>query len=78
MIGKLTYDQIDQLIEVMNSSNNNLRQVLEYYSNDNELGLKTSKLLQFCNDVDRYINNLKEMVILNKDADVIIDRLKNQ
>lgn len=78
MIGKLTYDQIDQLIEVMNSSNNNLRQVLEYYSNDNELGLKTSKLLQFCNDVDRYINNLKEMVILNKDADVIIDRLKSQ
>lgn len=76
MIGKLTYEQIEQLITELLSSNENLRKTLEYYSSDAELSLKTNKLLQFCNDIERYVSNLKEMLELNKDADLVINRLK--
>ena len=76
MIGKLTYEQIEQLITELLSSNENLRKALEYYNSDAELSLKTNKLLQFCNDIERYVSNLKEMLELNKDADLVINRLK--
>ena len=76
MIGKLTYEQIEQLITELLSSNENLRKALEYYSSDAELSLKTNKLLQFCNDIERYVSNLKEMLELNKDVDLVINRLK--
>ena len=76
MMGKLTYDQVEQLLTVIVNSNTNLRTVLNYYSTDSELGLKTNKLLQFCNELDRYVENLKETVTLNKDVDSVIDRLK--
>lgn len=76
MMGKLTYDQVEQLLTVIVNSNTNLRTVLNYYSTDSELGLKTNKLLQFCNELDRYVENLKETVALNKDVDSVIDRLK--
>jgi hypothetical protein len=75
-MGKLTYDQVEQLLTVIVNSNTNLRTVLNYYSTDSELGLKTNKLLQFCNELDRYVENLKETVALNKDVDSVIDRLK--
>ncbi len=76
MIGKLTYEQIEELSNTIITSNENLRKSLEYYNSDEELSLKANKLLQFCNDLERYVNNLKEMVNLNKDADVVINRLK--
>ena len=76
MIGKLTYEQIEQLITTINTSNENLRKSLEYYNSDEELSLKVNKLLQFCNDLERYVNNLRDMVNLNKDADIVINRLK--
>lgn len=78
MIGKLTYDQIDLLVTNLLASNNNLRGVLQYYSSDEALSLKTNKLLQFCSDVERYAENLKNMVELNKDVDEVINRLKEQ
>lgn len=78
MIGKLTYEQIDELITKLLTSNANLRKTLEYYSTDDNLALKTNKLLQFCNDVEHYTENLKEMVNLNKDVDQVISRLKQE
>ncbi len=76
MIGKLTYDQIEEIVNQLLSSNTNLRKALEYYSSDSELSLKTNKLLQFCNDIERYSTNLREMVELNKDAELVVNRLK--
>ena len=78
MIGNLTYEQIEQLIQSLSNSNTNLRKTLEYYNNDNELTSKTNKLLQFSNELDKYINSLNDMVNLNKDADIVINRLKEQ
>lgn len=76
MIGKLTYDQIEEIVNQLLSSNNDLRKTLEYYSSDSELSLKTNKLLQFCNEIERYSTNLREMVELNKDAELVVNRLK--
>lgn len=78
MIGKLTYEQIEELITNLLTSNTHLRTSLEYYSTNEELALKTNKLLQFCNDIEHYTENLKEMVTLNKDVDKVINRLKEQ
>lgn len=78
MIGKLTYEQIEELLTGLTTSNTNLRGSLEYYSSDEELALKTNKLLQFCNEIDRYTENLRNMMELNKDVDKVINRIKEQ
>ena len=78
MIGKLTYEQIEELLTGLTTSNTNLRGTLEYYNTDEELSLRTNKLLQFCNEIDRYTENLRNMVDLNKDVDKVINRLKEQ
>ena len=74
MIGNLTYQQIEELLEKLSLSNNNLRTSLEQYNTDSELTAKANKLLQFSNELEKYINNLKDMVNLNKDVDIeVID-----
>lgn len=78
MIGNLTYQQIEELLEKLSLSNNNLRTSLEQYNTDSELTAKANKLLQFSNELEKYINNLKDMVNLNKDVDIVINRLKQQ
>lgn len=78
MIGKLSYEQIDEVISKLLSANINLRKALEYYNHDSELSLKTSKLFQLCNDIERYTNNLKQMIELNRDVDIVIDRIKQK
>ena len=78
MIGKLTYDQLDELTEKLSTSNTNLRSSLEFYNTDSDLASKTNKLLQFSNELEKYINNLKSIISLNKDADIVINRLKEQ
>ena len=47
MIGNLTYQQIEELLEKLSLSNNNLRTSLEQYNTDSELTAKANKLLQF-------------------------------
>lgn len=77
MIGKLTYEQIEQLTAILSTSSSNLRELLNSYQNNPELGPRTDKMLNFCSDVDKYINQLTSTLKLNKDADIVIERIKN-
>ena len=76
MIGKLTYDQINEIIDILSNSNNDLRSILSSYTGDDSISARANKLLNFCNDLDVYIANLNDTVSLNQDADSVVSRLK--
>lgn len=78
MIGKLSYAQIEEIIMTLENSNNNLKSLLiKYNKNDDDISMRTTKLLKFCDEIDQYINKLKDMLTLNRDVDIVINRLKN-
>ena len=74
MIGNLSYEEIENLITIMASSSENIRSVLNSYNNN--ISSRTEKMLHFCSDIDKYIANLKDNILLNKDADIVIERIK--
>lgn len=78
MIGKLTYEEIEQIIALLTESSNNVRLVLDSYQNNPEISSRTEKMLHFCSDVDKYVDNLKNTIKLNKDADIVVNRIKEE
>ena len=78
MIGKLSYEQVEQILMNISTSSNNLRSFLESFSGDDQISLRAKKALGFCNEVDKYVSNLSDVIELNKDVDKIIDRLKEK
>ena len=76
MIGNLSYEEIENLITIMASSSENIRSVLNSYQDNNNISSRTEKMLHFCSDIDKYIANLKDNILLNKDADIVIERIK--
>ena len=75
MLGKLNYEQVDSIIQLIDNSTNDLRQVLGKYNNGDALSVKAVKLLDFCGELDKYCENLKSKVQLNKDAEIVVNRL---
>lgn len=78
MIGKLTYEEIEQIITLLTESSNNVRLVLDSYQNNPEISSRTEKMLHFCSDIDKYVDNLKNTIKLNKDADIVVNRIKEE
>ena len=78
MIGKITYEQVEELLKILSVSSNGVREFVSKYNGDDNISLKAKKVLNFCNDLDKYISNLSAKVILNKDADKIIEELKSK
>ena len=76
MIGNLSYEEIENLITIMASSSENIRSVLNSYQDNNNISSRIEKMLHFCSDIDKYIANLKDNILLNKDADIVIERIK--
>ena len=68
MIGNLSYEEIENLITIMASSSENIRSVLNSYQDNNNISSRTEKMLHFA--------NLKDNILLNKDADIVIERIK--
>ncbi|MBR4618273.1 MAG: hypothetical protein IKO49_03110 [Bacilli bacterium] len=77
MIGKLSYSQINEIINMLNTSNANLKTILSKYNNNDNISIKAHKLLSFCNDLDQYIINLENSVSMNQQADNVVNRLKD-
>ena len=76
MIGKLTYEQLTEIINTLSASNESLKSVLVQYSNgEDAVSIKANKLLKFCSDVEQYIAKLNDNITLNKDVDNVINRL---
>lgn len=78
MIGKLRYEEIEQLIAVLSNSTNNVRQVLNSYQNNEEIAPRTEKMLHFCSDIEKYIQQLNNTIKLNKDSDIVIERIRQE
>ena len=78
MIGKITYDQIEDLLNNLITSSNNIREFASKYNGDDNISFKAKKVLNFCNDLDKYTTSLYDRVNLNKDADKIIQELKDK
>lgn len=47
MIGKLTYDQIEEILNILSTSSNNLKEFLEKYNGTDMISTKSKKLLTF-------------------------------
>ncbi len=75
MIGKLTYEQIDELVQRLSTSTQTLKSILSQCSGSDAVAIRATKLLKFCNEVEQYIAKLNESVNLNKDVDNVVNRL---
>lgn len=79
MIGKLTYDQIEEILTTISNASNNLRTFLDNYSSGTDtIAMKAKKVITFCNEVDRYVEKTKDSIELNKDVDKVINELKEK
>lgn len=78
MIGKLTYDQVTELLNTLITSSNNVREFANKFNGEDSISIKAKKVLNFCNDLDKYIVSLSDKVTLSKDADKIIQELKSK
>jgi prefoldin subunit 5 len=76
MIGKLTYDQIEEILNILSTSSNNLKDFLENYNGTDMISTKSKKVVNFCNELDKYIANMKSNISINKDADKVVNDLK--
>lgn len=75
MMGKITYDQVNELLGMLSTSSNNIREFVGKYNGNDNISLKAKKVLNFCSDLDKYISNLSSNVQLNKDADKVVQEL---
>ena len=76
MIGKLTYEQVNEILNSLAISSNNLKSILNKYNGTDNISIRAKKVTSFCNDLDKYISNLFETIEMNKEADRIIENLK--
>lgn len=74
MIGNLTYEEMDRVIKMLETANNNLKKIIQYYKNKVEAG--TMKIERFNMELENYITYLKNNSKINKDADFALSRIK--
>lgn len=74
MIGNLTYEEMDMVIKMLETANNNLKKIIQYYKNKVEAG--TMKIERFNMELENYITYLKNNSKINKDADFALSRIK--
>ncbi len=75
MINNISYEQLLAIIEILTKSNNNLKIILEHYKDDIKTG--TVRMQRFTQEIDNYINYLKNSYEINKDADLALSKLKD-
>jgi len=75
MIGNITYEEMDNIIKILEVSNNNLKKILDYYHQ--KLNVNTTRIESFNIEVENYINYLKNITKINKDADIALKKLKD-
>ncbi len=74
MIDKLTYEEIDNIVNILSNSNVNIKNIINEYKQKSETG--TIKMERFSIELDNYINYLKSIIKINKDADNALEKLK--
>ena len=75
MINNISYEQLLAIIEILTKSNNNLKIIFEHYKDDIKTG--TVRMQRFTQEIDNYINYLKNSYEINKDADLALSKLKD-
>ena len=73
MIDKLTYEEIDNIVNILSNSNVNIKNIINEYKQKSETG--TIKMERFSIELDNYINYLKSIIKINKDADNALEKL---
>lgn len=76
MMGKLTYEQVSEILNTLTISSNNLKSILNKYNGTDNISIRAKKVTSFCNDLDKYISNLYDAIEMNKEADRLIENLK--
>lgn len=74
MIGNLTYEEMDSIINLLEISTSNLKKIVQFYKNKVETG--TMKMERFNMELENYITYLKNSSKINKDADIALTRIK--
>lgn len=74
MIGSLKYEEISNIIELLAASNENLKKMLDYYQEKDQTA--TVKMKRFSLELETYINYLKDIYKMNKDADQALETIK--
>lgn len=74
MIGKITYDEFKNIIQIIEKSNNNLKDIINYYVSITNVN--SVKLDRFTQELDNYIRYLRSNYQINVDADKALGNLK--
>ena len=74
MIGNLKYEEFELIIKELESSIDNLDNIINIYKEKVDNG--TLRMERFSNEMKNYVSYLKAQVDINKDADIAISRLK--
>ena len=76
MIGNINYDEFKNIINIIEKSNSNIKQII-ISNNDKEKTESTSvKMNRFTQELDNYIKYLKNIYQINSDADKTLNNLK--
>lgn len=66
MLGALSYEELKKLSDNLDSSSNNIREVIEKY------GDSMNEVLEFCNRIEAYSKFINSNISLNQDADTAL------
>ena len=72
MIDKLTYEEFEGIIKGLEISKENISNLVAKYKENNNV----IRMEKFTNDLGRYIEYLKSTLQINKDADNVLNRLR--
>lgn len=80
MINNLSYDNILELVDIMNNSTSKLEDIVNNFSDTAKSAYpnEISKITAFFADVKNYSEYLRNLVEMNIKSDAVLDNLKNR
>lgn len=76
MIGNINYDEFRNIINIIEKSNNNIKQIILSNNTKEDIETTSIKMNRFTMEVDNYIKYLKNTYQINSDADKALNNLK--
>ncbi len=76
MIGNIKYDEYNSIINELETSNDNLKKIINYYNEKIVSKSQSIKMSRFTKEIENYIEYLKSTYKINTDADKVIEALR--
>lgn len=76
MIGNITYEDYNKLILILQNANENVKKIVDYYTESYNAKTEAVKVNRFTSELDNYITYLKNTYEINVDADKALATIK--